>query len=191
MNLTWYLKTILKIALNTVCPYQKRGVVYYNQYSLRYFLKPYGREYLGIVGCGPCVCAIAASSLLHEKIKPDQTAKWAFENGYYEYQHGSLHSLIPDFCQMKGLTCTDLGNRLDDLTALLKEKEALGILLCRAKTFAGGRHFVVVGLEGTSFRVYNSCNVFDCYKKFDTETLQNALASDNIYIGPVWCISKE
>lgn len=145
---------------------------------------------MGVTACGPFACAIVSSSLLKKEIRPDQVAKWSYENGFYEYGHGSFHSLIPTYFQNAGLQCDDLGYRIDELQERLEKEDAMGILLCREKTFAEGRHFVVVGLQKGKFKVYNSSNVFDCYKKFEKEEIQDALAVKNVYIGPIWCISK-
>jgi len=191
MSIVRKLKRGFKIVLNTFLIYKNPEINYYNQYSLRYFFKPYGQEKLGTTGCGPFACAIVASSLLKEKVSPEETAKWACENGFYEYRHGTYHSMIPAFCQRTGLKCEDLGYQTDELEKRLDNQDTLAILLCKEKTFSSGRHFVVVGKSGGWFKVYNSGNVLDCYRKFDKKKIEAALAVENVYIGPIWCISKE
>lgn len=191
MSMSGKLKKGLKIFMNTIIPYWNSQIKYYNQYSLKYFFKPYGQEKIGTTGCGPFACAIVSSSLLGQQISPTEVAKWSFENGFYEYRHGSFHSLIPTYMQKVGLKCEDLGYKIDELEKRLERPNTLAILLCRQKVFSAGRHFVAVGKQGPWFKVYNSSNVLDCYKKFKQQKINDALAVENVYIGPIWCISKE
>ena len=185
------IRKAFKIIINTMIGYRSPEITYYSQYSLKYFYKPYGQETIGTVGCGPFACAIVCSSLLQRSISPIEIAKWAYENGFYEYRHGSYHSLIPTYTQKMGLKCEDLGDRMDELDRKLNQQNTLAILLCKQKTFATGRHFIVVGKKGSKMKVYNSGNVLDCYRSFDQQKLKESLAEENIYIGPIWCISKE
>ena len=159
--------------------------------SLRYYFQKYGEEKIGPTGCGPFSCAIVASTLLEKEICPVSVAKWSVEYGFYEYQHGSYHSLIPKYLTYLGLKCEDLGNSVEKLENLLEQKNSMGIILCRKGVFSKGNHFVAVGKKGNYFKVYNSSNVFDCYKKYDKHYLENALLSERIYIGPIWYISRE
>jgi len=185
------LRKLCKILFNTLLPGRRGAVCYYNQLSLRWYFTPYGQERLGDVGCGPVVCAMAASTLLDRPITPAEAARWAFEEGFYEYHHGSLHSLIPAFCAHHGLACRDLGSSMDLLAEKLEDRRSCGILLCRQGIFSGGRHFVLVTREEGRFRVYNSANVLTLYRRFTPEQLEDALAKENIYIGPIWWISQE
>ena len=185
------IKRMFQIGINTLIPYRDSKVIYYSQYSLKYFFKPYGKEWLGITGCGPVSCAIVASSLLKERICPDEVARWSYENGFYEYRHGSMHSLIPEYFQKMRLKCMDLGADVGLLREHLGRGSSFGILLCKAGVFSAGRHFVAVSMEEGYFKVYNSANVLDCYRRFDESEICNALVSEKIYIGPIWCISEE
>ena len=185
------LRKLCKILLNTLIPGRRGAVCYYNQLSLRWYFTPYGQERLGDAGCGPVVCAMVASTLLDRRVTPAEAARWAVEEGYYEYHHGSLHSLIPQFFAYYGLTCRDLGSDMDRLAQKLEDPHACGILLCRQGVFSGGRHFVPVVKEKGGYRVYNSANVLTLYRRFTLEQLKDALAKENIYIGPVWWVSRE
>lgn len=179
-----------EIATNTIFTYKNTQITYYNQRSLQYYFKPYGGGKMGTSACGPFACAIVASSLLKETIRPDEVARWSYENGFYESGHGTFHSLISAYCQSVGLQCDDLGYRVDELKERLEKKNTLAILLCKEKTFARGRHFVAVGMRNGKFKVYNSSNVFDCYKSFEEKEILDALAIENVYIGPIWCVSR-
>lgn len=185
------IKLLIQIAVNTVIIYKSPRIKYYNQRSLRYFFEFYGKERMAVTACAPFACAMVASTLLKRRIAPEEVAKWSYENGFYEYGHGSLHSLSTSYCQMMGLKCEDVGKSVIELKEHLKKEHGLAIVLCRAGTFARGRHFIVVGEQNGKFKVYNSSNVLDCYKRFDEEEIQSALAVKNVYIGPIWHISKE
>lgn len=189
MGLLKKLKKAAQIGVNTVIVYKSRNVRYYNQYSLKYFFKKYGEEKMGPTACGPFACAMVASSLLKRKVTPVDVAEWSCQNGFYEYRHGSLHALIPSYCQKMGLECTDVGDDVDRMETLLRKGDTLAILLCRQGAFSAGRHFVVAGICKDGFKVYNSGNVLDCYRRFDKEKLKRSLAEENIYIGPIWCVS--
>lgn len=191
MNIKKLFQRIYQLTINTLVSYKSSNVQYYSQYSLKYFFKPYGQEYAGASACGPFTCAMVASSLLKQKIDPVETMKWSVDHGYYAYKKGSYHTLIPRYAESMGFTCVDLGHDVLGLKNRLKSKESLAILLCKEKIFASGRHFVVAGIEGDYFKIYNSCGVLDCYKKFSKQQIQDALAVENVSIGPIWWISKE
>lgn len=179
----------LQILWNTL-PYWSKNVYYYNQRSLRYFFYRYDSSFVGLSACGPFACAMVAATLKKEKIDPITVVKWAEKNQYYMPGYGSLHSLVPDYFQTEGLVCEDLGFSIEALQKRLMDGNTLGILLCKKGTFSAGGHFIVVGAAGDRFKVYNSSNVFDCYRTFDGAQLEDALARDHVYIGPIWCISK-
>lgn len=185
------IRRLRDITVNTLVIYWNSRIRYYNQFSLSYYFKFYGKESLGATGCGPFACAIVTSTLLNRKIDPVEVAKWSYDNGFYENGHGSFHSLIPTYCKMQGLHCEDLGNRVDELERHLQNDGGLGIVLCKRGSFSRGDHFVVVGMEKENFKVYNSANVLDCYRKFDIKVIHNALKTENIFIGPIWYISKD
>lgn len=177
------------LLLNTLIVYRSRTIRFYSQLSLQYYFRSYGSSTLGASGCAPCSCATAASSLLKKKIDPVTAARWAADNGFYEPGHGTFHAMIPAFCAHWGLACTDLGYDLDRLRLLLEKGDSMAILLCRKGTFARGNHFVAASVRGNRFKVYNSCNVLDCYRSFSAEQILDALKRENVYIGPIWCVS--
>ena len=191
MNIQKLFQRIAQLTVNTLVPYKSADVQYYSQYNLKYFFKPYGKEHAGVSACGPFTCAMAASSLLKKKIDPVETMKWSVDHGYYAYKKGSYHTLIPRYAEAMGFTCVDLGHDVDELKNRLESRTSLAILLCKEKIFASGRHFVVAGIEDGYFKIYNSCGVLDCYKKFTVQQIKDALAVENVSIGPIWWITKE
>lgn len=191
MKLSFYLGVIRKMMVNTLVIYRSRNVCYFNQYSLINFFRRYGEDRMAATACGPFVCAMVVSTLGEKKVTPMEVAAWSCDHGYYEHRHGSMHSLIPDYCTYMGLNCTDLGNSTEKMVARLEKTGGLAIVLCKKGRFSSGRHFIVAGKQGKWLKVYNSGNVLDCYRKFTENDIKEALAQDRIYIGPIWCISKE
>ena len=191
MNIQKLFQRIAQLIVNTLVPYKSADVQYYSQYNLKYFFKPYGQEHAGVSACGPFTCAMVASSLLKKKIDPVETMKWSVDHGYYAYKKGSYHTLIPRYSEAMGFICVDLGHDVDELKNRLESRTSLAILLCKEKIFASGRHFVVAGIEDGYFKIYNSCGVLDCYKKFTVQQIKDALAVENVSIGPIWWIAKE
>ena len=49
----------------------------------------------------------------------------------------------------------------------------------------------LAGIKDGKFKIYNSCGVLDCYKTFSVDQIKDALAVENVSIGPIWWISKE
>ena len=191
MNIKKLFQRIGQLTVNTLIPYKNKDVQFYSQYDLRYFFKPYGQEHAGVSACGPFTCAMVASSLLKKKIDPTETMQWSVDHGYYAYKKGSYHTLIPRYAESMGFRCVDLGHDVEELKKRLESKESLAILLCKEKIFASGRHFVVAGIKDGSFKIYNSCGVLDCYKKFSVQQIKDALAVENVSIGPIWWITKD
>ena len=191
MNINKLFVRMKQITVNTLIPYKSKDVTFYSQYDLRYFFKSYGQEPAGVSACGPFTCAMVASTLLKKRIDPTETMQWSVDHGYYAYQCGSYHTLIPRYAQAMGFECEDLGHDVDTLKQRLESKESLAILLCKERVFAVSRHFVVAGIKDGYFKVYNSCGVLDCYKKFSSQQIKDALAVENVSIGPIWWISKK
>ena len=183
------IQSLWKCVWNTAIPFWSGEVMYYNQCSLPFARVRYGQEWIRDVGCGPFSCAIAVSTLLHKKVCPQEIARWAVDHGYYEFCHGSLHSLIPDVMKQYGLCCEDLGS---DTQAMMERLSygGLAIVLCKAGSFSGGGHFITVGKDHTTgmLRVYNSSNVLDCYRKFTEKQIREALPNPVKWIGPIWYI---
>lgn len=185
----WRFKRIIIILINTFIPYNRNHIIYYNQYSVNYYFKNFGNDKAGPTACGPFSCAIVASTLFQKRIEPIVIMDWTVKHGFYEYGGGTYHSMISAFCTYHGLLCEDLGTSVDSLYEKL-QYGGMGIVLCKAGTFAKGNHFIAVGLgKNKEIKVYNSSNIFDCYKKFSTEQLYDSLHKC-AEAGPVWYINR-
>lgn len=122
-------------------------VYYYKQTDSRWSKKYYGgKDTIGKYACGPSCMSIVISSLTSNIIDPVQMSKWAYDNGYWYKESGSLHSLIPDSAEAFGLKVTGVNN---DKKAASKIKEALlegklVVALMGKGHFTKGGHFIVL-----------------------------------------------
>lgn len=123
------------------------SVYYYMQTDKRWSKKYYGgKDTIGKYACGPACMSIVISSLTSITIDPVQMSKWAYDNGYWYPESGSLHSFIPDAAKAFGLTVEGIPN---DGAAASRIKEALlegklvAVLMGKGH-FTKGGHFIVL-----------------------------------------------
>lgn len=119
-------------------------VIYYNQCDPEYADLPYGTDKIGTHGCGPTAMAMVVSTLTKNPMDPAEMAQWAYENGYWYPDKGSLHALIPDAAAAWGLNavgCT--AEEVDKIQAALNQKKLVVALMGKGH-FTKSGHFIVL-----------------------------------------------
>lgn len=166
--------------------------VYYMQTDARWGSMIYGGEdTIAKYACGPTSMAIVVSSLTDIGIDPLQMSGWAFNNGYWYPQSGSLHSVVNGTAKAFGLKSEGVGN---DADTPKKVKEALKggdmvVVLMGKGHFTKGGHFIVLrGITAEGKILVADCNSREnTLTEWDFETIQSEAkwASDG---GPFWII---
>ena len=189
---------LCKIIKNTLIPYLNREVVYFNQYSLKRCVTPYGEETIADCGCGPCACAGVISTLTGKKISPKALADRAVAAHKYKSGCGTYHNFIPMILEEYGLTCVSVLADVDKMAELISPGEAMAIVLVKKGRFCNCNHFVSVGINKKAkpgseklLKVYNSVNVLDCYRSFTKQELSENLVNQTDGLGPIWVAVKK
>lgn len=134
--------------------YSRDTVPLFLQWDPRWGYEKYGSDMLGITGCGPTCLAMAGYYLTgNENMTPNQIARFAQENGYYEPGYGSSWTLISQGGEELGLEVTELPlvkkKMVDSLEAGLPIICAMG----PGDFTTTGHYIVLTGVEDGMFRV--------------------------------------
>lgn len=136
-------------------PWESRDTVpLFLQWDRMWGYEPYGSDCVGVTGCGPTCLAMVGYYLTgDENMTPDQVAKFAESNGYYESGYGSSWTLISQGAQELGLTVQELPLVKSKITNALDAGTPV-ILALGPGTFTSTGHYIVLtGTENGFFRV--------------------------------------
>ena len=145
----------------------------------------YGSGIIGITGCGPTCLAMVGYYLTGDSnMSPDQIAKFAEENGYYEKGYGSSWTLISEGAEKLGLSVQELPLVEQTLVDTLEEGTPI-ILSLRAGDFTTGGHYVVLtGVENGLFRVNDPNSLIRSRMLWSYDRLEKQIRN-------IWAICKE
>lgn len=168
-------------------------LVYYSQNDERWKTAIYGGDnIIGVFGCGPTTLAMVVSTLTDNKITPDVTAKWAFDNGHFCNNSGSYHSIIPKGAENYGLRSKSLVSPTKE--TLFKEltNGNLVVVLMDRGLFTSQGHFIV--LRGVTkdgkVLIADSQSPENSTQPWDIETILDEAKYSASSGGPFWSISK-
>lgn len=166
-------------------------VIYYNQTDSKYANAPYGTDTIGRCGCGPTAMAMVVSTLSGAMVDPIQMSQWAYENGYWYKNRGSLHTLIPDAAKAWGLKvsgCT--AKEADRLKAALNQQKLVVAIMGKGH-FTNSGHFIVLrGMDKEGkVLIADPASLERSSKAWDLKLILDE-ASENAWEagGPFWII---
>ena len=142
------------------------------QWDRRWGYDVYGKEMIGLAGCGP-LCLEMAYLYFTEDIEmtPREMAEFAFENGFYT-ESGTSWSLWTEGTALLGLKGEELP--LDE-NRMKAELDAGGLIVCsmRPGDFTTTGHFILIrGYDEDGFYVNDPNRRSTSGKVWDFETLQ-------------------
>lgn len=145
----------------------------------------YGSSCIAVAGCGPTCLAMAGYFLTgNPHMTPDQVAKFAQRNGYYEAGLGSSWTLISEGAEKLGLTATELPLVKKKIVSALEAGSPV-ILALRAGDFTSSGHYIVLsGVEDGAFRVNDPNSKARSAKLWTYEELEGQIRN-------IWSISKK
>ena len=165
-------------------------VVYYNQTDAAYASKPYGKNNIRDYGCGPTAMAMVVSTLTDHPMDPAEMAQWAYENGYWYLNKGSLHALIPDAASAWGLDvvgCT--AEEGEKIQAALGQQKLVVALMGEGHFTTSGHFIVLYGLnENGQVLVADPASRERSEKGWDLDLIMEEASQNAGAGGPFWII---
>lgn len=145
----------------------------------------YGSSCIAVTGCGPTCLAMVGYHLTGDSnMTPDQIARFAQRNGYYEAGYGSSWTLISEGAGKLGLTATELPLVKSKLVEALTEDRTPIILAMGEGDFTSSGHYIVLtGMEDGAFRVNDPNSRIRSEKLWTYEELEHQIRN-------IWAIGK-
>lgn len=167
------------------------NIIFYNQNDPRWANKLYGpNNTIGTYGCGPTVLATIISSLTTQKINPEETAKWAYDNGFFSSGSGSYHSIIPEGAKSFGLKVDNIKDySAKNLIQELSTGKVIVVLMKKGHFTAGG-HFIIlrgVTLDGKVL-IDDPKSLENSQVPWDIDIIINEAKYSASSGGPMWSI---
>lgn len=168
-------------------------LVYYSQNDARWKTAIYGGDnIIGVFGCGPTTLAMVVTTLTDNKITPDVTAKWAFDNGHFCNNSGSYHSIIPEGAGNYGLRSKSLVSPTKETIFQELRNGNLVVVLMDRGLFTSQGHFIIlrgVTAEGKVL-IADSQSPENSKQAWDIQTILDEAKYSASSGGPFWSISK-
>lgn len=157
--------------------YENTGEVpLFLQWDERWGYRQYGKEVMGLSGCGPtCLSMVCVYLLKDAAYHPEYLAEFAEENGYCVPGSGSAWALIPEGGRKLGLEVTELP--LDE-NRILGHLQAGDPIICvmGPGDFTTTGHFIVLtGLEDGRIKVNDPNSVLRSQQLWEYETIQSQI----------------
>ncbi len=148
------------------------GVPLLMQWDLRWGYDSYGKEMIGVEGCGPTCMTMAYLYLKGDaSMNPREMAKYAYENGYYS-EEGTSWSFFTEGADGLGLTGYELPLSEE---AMERELDGGSVIVCsmRPGDFTTTGHFILLrGYDGNGFYVNDPNSRKNSGRQWDFETLK-------------------
>ena len=133
---------------------RSKGVPLFLQWDPMWGYAEYGNSCIGITGCGPTCLAMVGYYLTGDvNMTPDQIAKFAESNGYYDRGYGSSWTLISEGAEKLGLTAKELPLVKKKLVDALEAGTPIILALGKGDFTSSGHYIVLTGMENGFFIV--------------------------------------
>jgi len=158
-------------------------VPHFLQWDQRWGYLKYGKDVVGLTGCGPVCLSMAACFVTKDiSFSPDKIIQFAIDNSYYVSGSGSSWTLISEGTEKLGLKSTELPlvkNRI------IKELEAGNPVICvmGPGDFTTTGHFIVLTeYRDGNFLLKDSNSIANTKKAWSYEQLEGQIRN-------LWSIS--
>lgn len=146
--------------------------------------RSYGSGIIGVTGCGPTCLAMVGFYLTgDDNMSPDQVAKFAEKNGYYESGYGSSWTLISEGAGKLGLQAKELPLVKKKMVDALEAGTPIIVALGPGAFTAQGHYIVLTGMENGLFRVNDPNSRQRSQMLWSYEELEGQIRN-------LWAISK-
>lgn len=155
---------------------RSKGVPLFLQWDPMWGYAEYGTGCIGITGCGPTCLAMAGYYLTgDDAMNPEQVARFAQRNGYYERGFGSSWTLISEGGPELGLTVTELPLVKKKILNSLENGDPVILALGPGDFTSSGHYIVLSGVEDGAFRVCDPNSVANSQKLWTYEELEGQI----------------
>ena len=145
----------------------------------------YGSSCIAVTGCGPTCLAMVGYYLTgDENMTPEEVAKFAQRNGYYESGYGSSWTLISEGGEKLGLTVTELPLVEKKMTDALEAGTPIILAMGEGDFTSTGHYIVLTSVEDGGFRVNDPNSRINSEKLWTYEELEDQIRN-------IWAISRE
>lgn len=164
--------------------YSRDAVPLFLQWDPMWGYEEYGSSILAVTGCGPtCLSMVGWYLTGDDNMTPDQVAKFAEKNGYYEPGYGSSWKLISEGAGKLGLKATELPLVKKKMVDALETGKPI-ILAMGAGDFTSSGHYIVLtGVEEDGFRVNDPNSRVNSQRLWTYEELEGQIRN-------IWAIEK-
>lgn len=161
-----------------------QGVPLFLQWDPMWGYEKYGSSCIAITGCGPTCLAMAGYYLTGDAtMSPDQIAKFAQREGYYEAGAGSSWTLISEGAGKLGLQAKELPLVKKKITDALEAGYPVILSMGPGDFTSSGHYIVLTGVEDGSFRVNDPNSRLRSQRLWSYEELEGQIRN-------IWAISK-
>lgn len=146
------------------------------QWDKRWGYVPYGKNNIGIAGCGPtCLSMVVLALTGNEEATPDVIAEYSLANGHYVDGEGSAWSLMTEGAGVFGLQAGEVPLDKEAMEACLDNGSPI-ICSLRKGDFTTSGHFIVIyGYDEEGFWVNDPNSVLRSEMRWDFETLKGQI----------------
>lgn len=145
----------------------------------------YGSACIAVTGCGPTCLAMVGYYLTGDtNMTPDEIAKFAERNGYYEAGYGSSWTLISEGAEKLGLTATELPLVKKKITDALEAGNPIILAMGEGDFTSTGHYIVLTGYEEGGFVVNDPNSRVNSEKLWTYEQLEYQIRN-------IWAIGKQ
>lgn len=161
-----------------------KGVPLFLQWDPMWGYEKYGSSCIAVTGCGPTCLAMAGYYLTGDPtMSPDQIAKFAQREGYYEAGAGSSWTLISEGAGKLGLQVKELPLVKKKITDALEAGFPVILSMGPGDFTSSGHYIVLTGVEDGSFRVNDPNSRLRSQRLWSYEELEGQIRN-------IWAISK-
>lgn len=156
--------------------YSRESVPLFLQWDAQWGYEKYGSDFLAVTGCGPTCLAMAGYYLTgNENMTPNQIARFAEENGFYERGYGSSWTLISQGGEALGLEVTELPLVKKKMVDNLEAGFPIILAMGPGDFTSSGHYIVLTGVEDGLFRVNDPNSRANSEKLWSYEELEGQI----------------
>lgn len=153
-----------------------KSVPLFLQWDQRWGYHKYGKEIMGLSGCGPtCLSMVCVYVLNDTEITPRYVAEFAQRNGYYVRGSGSSWTLISEGGPKLGLNVKELP--LDKNTVFRKLEAGIPVICAMGPgDFTTTGHFIVmVGCEDGKIKINDPNSILRSEQEWDFDEISSQI----------------
>lgn len=149
------------------------------QWDKRWGYRKYGKNYIGVAGCGPtCMAMIISGLTKNEMVNPYVIAQYAVDEGLYTYGQGTSWSLMINAAEKYGLNAKYGRKNADYILNNLSEEKPMVCSMGPGDFTTQGHFIVLAGIDQDNKIIVNDPNSRENSEKhWDVDVLVSQMKS--------------